>query len=95
VRPVFLRNYLRQQLDWSMGVFNLWNLNEFRRLQNLEGQLDFDGVAFHQMRPQMRPEAHLFQRPMRRAPFWPDIHPEWRNHDQAYRARELLRSRER
>lgn len=93
--PEFLRQYCQQQLDWSMGVFNLWNLAEFRRLPELENQLSFDGVAFHQMRNQLRPEAHLFQRPLKRASFWPETHPEWLTFDQQFQARDLPRSEER
>jgi hypothetical protein len=93
--PELLRNFVLQQLDWSMGVFNLWNRAEFRRCADLEGKLPFDGVAFHQMRTQLRPRAHLFQRPHRRASFWTDTHSEWLRHDQLFQAECLPRSCER
>lgn len=91
----FMRNYNLQQLDWAMGVFNLWNQVPFRRGDELEDQLAFDGVAFHQMRPQIRFDAHLFQRPWRRASFWPDMHPAWIDLDQRYRVKGLPQSQER
>jgi len=34
----YLRNYYLQQLDWSMGVYNLWNTVEFRRGSDLESR---------------------------------------------------------
>jgi hypothetical protein len=91
----FLRNYYLQQLDWSMGVFNLWNTVEFRRGSNLEEQLDHYGVAFHQMRPQLRHDVHLFPRPVRRASFWPDFDPVWLEFDQTYFAEGLPTPEER
>ena len=42
----------------------------------------------------LRHDTHLFQRPKRRAPFWPDIHPEWLARDQTCRANDLPKSRE-
>ena len=59
----FPRSYYLQQLDWSMGVVSLWNAVEFRRMRDLEEQLDFAGLARRQMRPQLRHDAHLFERP--------------------------------
>jgi hypothetical protein len=91
----FLRNYYLQQLDWSMGVFNLWNTVEFRRGNDLEGQLDHAGVAFHQMRPQLRHDVHLFQRPLRRASYWPDFNPKWLEFDQTHMAKGLPMPQER
>jgi hypothetical protein len=91
----FLRNYYLQQLDWSMGVYNLWNTVEFRRGSDLESQLDHAGVAFHQMRPQLRHDVHLFQRPLRRASFWPDFNPKWLQFDQTYMADGLPTPQER
>jgi hypothetical protein len=93
--PEFLRNYNLQQLDWSMGVFNLWNRVQFRRSDDLEGQLAFGGVAFHQMRPQLSFDAHFFQRPLRRASFWPDINPAWIDMDRRYKVKGLPQSQER
>ena len=86
----FLRSYNLQQLDWSMGVFNLWNTIGFRKGEDLESQLDFAGLAFHQMRPQLRHDVHLFHRPVRRASFWPDFNPAWLEFDQTYHADGLL-----
>jgi hypothetical protein len=91
----FLRNYNLQQLDWSMGVYNLWNTVEFRRGSDLESQLDHAGVAFHQMRPQLRHDVHLFQRPSRRASFWPDFNAKWLEFDQTYLAEWLPTPQER
>ena len=93
--PDFVRSYNLQQLDWSMGVFNLWNQVQFRQGMDLESQLPLDGVIFHQMRPQIRHDAHLFERPMRRASFWPDLHPSWISFDQNCDAEELPRPQER
>src|ERR1035438_1220893 len=73
-----------------MGVFNLWNTLEFRRGNDLENQLDFAGLAFHQMRPQLRQDVHLFQRPPRRASFWPDFNPAWLEFDQTFQAEGIL-----
>jgi hypothetical protein len=86
----FQRSYYLQQLDWSMGVYNLWNTVEFRRGNDLEGQLDQAGAAFHQMRPQLRHDVHLFQRPLCRASFWPDFDPAWLEFDQTYQAEGIL-----
>jgi hypothetical protein len=91
----FLRNYNLQQLDWCMGVYNLWNTVEFRRSNDLESQLDHAGVAFHQMRPQLRHDVHLFQRPSRRASFWPDFNAKWLEFDQTYLAEGLPTPQER
>jgi hypothetical protein len=91
----FLRNYNLQQLDWCMGVYNLWNTVEFRRSNDLESQLDHAGVAFHQMRPQLRHDVHLFQRPSRRASFWPDFNAKWLEFDQTYVAEGLPTPQER
>ena len=85
----FMRNYYRQQLDWSMGVFNLWNHVEFRNGSDLEKNLAFDGLAFHQMRPQLQFDTHLYQRPLKRASFWPDLHPDWLEYDQTFKAKNL------
>ena len=43
--PQFMRSYYLQQLDWFMGVFNLWNTVEFRKCADLEDQLEFAGLA--------------------------------------------------
>ena len=40
-----MRSYYQQQLDWFMGVFNLWNTVEFRKGADLENQLEFAGLA--------------------------------------------------
>jgi hypothetical protein len=56
----------------------------------LENQLDFAGLTFHQMRPQLRHDVHLFQRPPRRASFWPDFNPTWLEFDQPYQAEGIL-----
>jgi hypothetical protein len=91
----FQRSYYLQQLNWSMGVFNLWNTGEFRRGNDLEDQLDFDGLAFHQMRPQLRHDVHLFPRPVRRASFWPDFNANLLEFDQIYFAEGLPTPEER
>ena len=86
----FPRSYYLQQLDWSMGVVSLWNAVEFRRMRDLEEQLDFAGLARRQMRPQLRHDAHLFERPLRRASFWPDFNTKWLEFDQSYQAEGIL-----
>jgi hypothetical protein len=93
----FMRNYYLQQLDWSMGILNLWNQVPFRNQEDLEDKLPFDGLAFHQMRPQLRFDAHLFPRPLRRASFWPDLNPAWFDLDQDCQVQEgsLPKSQER
>ena len=93
--PQFMRSYYLQQLDWFMGVFNLWNTVEFRKGAALENQLEFAGLAMHQMQPQLAFESHYFQRPLKRASFWPDQHPEWLRHDQEWRADQLPQPEER
>lgn len=87
----FMRSYYQQQLDWMMGVINLWNHIEFRNRSELERQLDTAGVAFHQMRPQLQFDSHLFPRPLRRTSFWPALLPAWLDFDQTGNASELPR----
>ena len=72
-----MRNYNLQQLDWMLGVANLWNHISFRRDSNLEESLGKEGLLFHQMRRMLRFDSHLFQRPLRRPSPWPDLHPGW------------------
>ncbi len=91
----FMRSYYRQQLDWMMGVFNLWNTVEFRKGTDLENNLDFVGLAMHQMQPQLAFDSHYFQRPLKRASFWRDQHPEWLRLDQEWRADQLPQPEER
>jgi hypothetical protein len=78
-----------------MGVLNLWNTVGFRKMPDLEEQLDFAGVAFHQMRPQLRHDVHLFPRPRRRASFWPGFNPAWLEFDQTYQADRFSKPAER
>ena len=75
--PSLMRAYYHQQLDWMAGVFNLWNHVSFRRQANLETRLSPGGLAFHQMRPLLRFDSHLFPCPTKRASFWPDFHVGW------------------
>lgn len=91
----FMRNYYLQQLDWSMGIFNLWNHIPFRRQADLQNQLAPDGVLFHQMRPQLRHDSHYFPRPLKRVSFWPDFNDEWFAYDQTYQTDALPLSDER
>ena len=90
-----MRSYYRQQLDWFMGVFNLWNTVEFRKGDELESQLEFAGLALHQMQPHLAFDSHCFQRPLKRASFWLDLHPEWLRLDQEWRADQLPQLEER
>lgn len=92
--PQFMRSYYQQQLDWSMGVFNLWNHVEFRKGGDPERNLAFDGLAFHQMRPQLQFDTLLYQRPLKRASLWPDLHPGWLEYDQTLRTKNLPRPSE-
>ena len=87
--PNFQRSYYLQQLDWGMGAFNLCNNIEFRRRSDIEGALLGDGLAMHQMRAQWRHDVHLFPRPLKRASFWPNAHPDWIQFDQLGRAGNL------
>jgi hypothetical protein len=75
--PKLMRSYYHQQLDWMAGVCNLWNHASFRRQANLETLLAPGGLAFHQMRPLLRFDSHLFPCPEQRASFWPDFHADW------------------
>ena len=86
-----MRHYNLQQLDWMAGACNLWNQIPFRKGQDLERRLNFDGVAFHQMRRMLRFDSHLFQGPSRRASFWPDTHSGWAGLDQTHHAKGLPR----
>jgi hypothetical protein len=91
----FMRSYYQQQLDWFMGVFNLWNTVDFRKGSDLENQLEFVGLAMHQMQPHLAFDSHYLQRPLKRASFWPDLHPEWLRLDQEWRADQLPHLEER
>jgi len=75
--PGFMQAYYLQQLDWLAGIFNLWNHVNFRQGANLEKTLNMAGLAFHQMQPLLRFDSHLFQRPLKRASFWPETHRNW------------------
>jgi hypothetical protein len=80
--PKFVREYNHQQLDWMMGVINLWNQVDFRRGTCQERLLPFDGLAFHQMASgQLHFASHLFVRPIKSLSPWPGLHPEWVRHD--------------
>jgi hypothetical protein len=91
--PELMRSYYQQQLDWQAGVVNLMNHVSFRSKtertglvsysgREIEKMLSLDGLAFHQMNRLLRFDSHLFQRPLKRASFWPDIHPGWMELDQ-------------
>jgi hypothetical protein len=93
LNPYAMRAYYHQQLDWQMGILNLMNHAAFRTKTDraglssrtgleLEKQLDLDGLAFHQMHRMLRFDSHLFQRPMKYASLWPDLHPGWTDLDQ-------------
>jgi hypothetical protein len=87
--PGVMQAYYLQQLDWICGVFNLWNHVNFRKGVNLEQTLSLAGLAFHQMRPLLQFDSHLFQRPVKRASFWPDVHRNWMTLD---RTRQMPRT---
>lgn len=89
VGPEFMRSYYRQQLDCFLGVFNLWNTAQFRNGADLENHLESAGLTLHQMQPRLAFESHHFQRPLKRASFWPGQHPEWLRHDLEWRADQL------
>jgi hypothetical protein len=80
--PGLMQAYYQQQLNWTCGVFNLWNHVSFRKGVNLEKTLSMAGLAFHQMRPLLKFDSHLFPRPVKRASFWPDTHANWSQLDQ-------------
>lgn len=75
--PGLMRAYYHQQLDWTAGICNLWNHVSFRRRSGLETSLAGGGLAFHQMRPLLRFDSHLFPRPTERVSFWPNLHSSW------------------
>lgn len=79
--PNILRNYYLQQLDWQAGVINLWNHISFRKGTNLESRLGINGLALHQMQPQLQFDSRLFQKPLRQASVWPELHPGWKQLD--------------
>jgi hypothetical protein len=92
-QPEFMRNLYHQQLDWQLGVTNLMNHVAFRtrreggRLVPLSGeeverQLNIDGLVFHQLQSQLRFDSHLFPRPIRPVSLWPGHHPGWTQLDQ-------------
>ena len=93
--PELMRAYYQQQLDWQAGVINLMNHVSFRSKSDraglacltgreVERLLNLDGVAFHQMHQLLRFDSHLFQRPLKRASLWPDLHPGWKELDQNF-----------
>jgi hypothetical protein len=88
-----MRSYYRQQLDWQAGVINLMNHAGFRAKSDMPGlvsrtgkdierQLNLQGLAFNQMRRLLRFDSHLFQRPLKRASIWPNLHPGFTELDQ-------------
>lgn len=98
--PELVRSYYRQQLDWQMGVVNLMNHTSFRSKQGsggivsktgqeIEQQLGAEGLAFHQMQRLLRFDSHLFPRPLKAVDSWPDLHPDWKNFDEAANAGSL------
>ena len=91
--PGFMRSLYRQQLDWQLGVTNLMNHLSFRTGRNgsrwrslageeIEKQLGLEGVIFHQLQNHLRFDSHLFNRPVKKASFWPDHHPGWGQMDE-------------
>ncbi len=89
--PEVVRSFYHQQLDWLLGVHNLWAHLSFRKNANLESALAPDGVVFHQMRPRNQMEAHLFQRPLKPASCWPKQHPDWQRVDEGQPLQSLPR----
>ena len=85
----FVRNFYHQQLDWLMGITNLWNQVEFRKDTRLEERLPQDGVIFHQMRNLLACNSHLFYRPIKKTTYWYPMHPMWMLYDQDFKARRL------
>lgn len=94
--PEFVRSLYRQQLDWQMGVTNLMNHLSFRTRrqgqilralsgEDIERQLDFQGLLFHQLQNHLRFDSHLFPRPLKAASFWPGHHAGWAQLDQHFR----------
>lgn len=92
-QPEFMRNLYHQQFDWQLGVTNLMNHLAFRtrreggRLvplagEEVERQLNVDGLVFHQLQSQLRFDSHLFPRPIRPVSLWPGHHPGWAQLDQ-------------
>jgi len=86
LNPNVMRTYYHQQLCWQMGVVSLMNHVGFRSRRNgairvsrtgleIEKDLDFDGLAFHQMHRLLRFGSHLFPRATRPISPWPDLHP--------------------
>lgn len=100
--PEVMRNFYHQQLDWQCGVTNLMNHVGFRTKQvrsglasrtgmEIERLLEKDGLLFHQMQRMLRFDSHLFQCPLKRASFWPDFNPAWRELDREVRVEHLPR----
>lgn len=101
--PNLLRAYAHQQLDWMAGVVSLFNRVDFRTHHRngtriartaveLENELGFDGLAFHQMaRHLLRFDSHLFPRPKRPASLWPNTHPGFAELDRHLRTETLPR----
>ncbi len=83
--PRLLRAYGHQQLDWMVGVTSLANHASFRTRHDggrrvvrtggeMEQDLDFDGLALHQMNRLLRVDSCLFPRPTRAGSPWPGLH---------------------
>ena len=86
-----MRNYYLQQLDWQVGVANLWNHVQPRKAGELAASLGQDGLLFHQMRRMLRFDSHLFPRPVRRPSLWPNLHPGWAQLDRYRESNQLPR----
>ena len=85
LEPNLMRAYYHQQLAFQLGVANLANHVSFRSRkvggklvaltgQEIEEQLSFDALAFHQMHRLLRFDSHMFPRPARTASKWPGMH---------------------
>ena len=86
-----MRNFYLQQLDWQVGVANLWNHVQPRKSGGLAASLGQDGLLFHQMRRMLRFDSHLFHRPVKRPSLWPNLHPGWSQLDHYRESNQLPR----
>jgi hypothetical protein len=86
-----MRNFYLQQLDWQVGIANLWNHVPFRKANDIAATIGQNGLLFHQMRRMLKFDSHLFQRAVKQPSLWPNMHPGWTQLDRDRESTQLPR----